>query len=418
MNKIKIIITLFLLIILLIMGCTSDEDKYQSAMKLIENNNYDEAIKQLEVIQNYKDSKEIIKNNSIYNDAVKLFNKKDYKKSITKFESISTYRDSKDYISKINDVFSLEDNEKIYQISIKMYENNDLAFAKKKFEELGDYKDSKEYLDKIRQKQEITYNESIKLIKNNNYEDAYKNLEKLKDYKNTKTLINYVKAYQDYKKFGTDHRSFRLGVGKMINQIPDNYKGELDKVILSFKNKVSKEISSKEVPNDPKKLKKDIVRLIEDNNYSKALDLIFFKEGIDNEFKTLNLYLKGVEAKNEKNTLMMEYYFTNINPEYKGVLSNRVIKEVLKHMTLDEWKTQHKFDELVKEEREHKEAQSSKPEPTIGMTAQEVKNSSWGKPTKINKTITKNTTSEQWVYSLDRYVYLENGVVTAIQKSE
>ncbi|MCR8659316.1 hypothetical protein [Paenibacillus endoradicis] len=53
--------------------------------------------------------------------------------------------------------------------------------------------------------------------------------------------------------------------------------------------------------------------------------------------------------------------------------------------------------------------------PSIGMTAEKVLTSTWGKPTDINKTTTKNGVHEQWVY-YDRYVYLEDGIVTAIQE--
>lgn len=53
---------------------------------------------------------------------------------------------------------------------------------------------------------------------------------------------------------------------------------------------------------------------------------------------------------------------------------------------------------------------------SIGMTASEVENSYWGKPTKVNKTTTANSVSEQWVYSSGKYVYLENGIVNAIQE--
>lgn len=55
-------------------------------------------------------------------------------------------------------------------------------------------------------------------------------------------------------------------------------------------------------------------------------------------------------------------------------------------------------------------------EPQIGMTAEEVRNSTWGEPQKINTTITANHTTEQWCYSKYRYVYLEDGIVTSIQK--
>lgn len=54
-------------------------------------------------------------------------------------------------------------------------------------------------------------------------------------------------------------------------------------------------------------------------------------------------------------------------------------------------------------------------EPQIGMTAEEVRNSSWGSPKDINRTTTANGVDEQWVYSGYRYVYLEDGIVTAIQ---
>lgn len=54
--------------------------------------------------------------------------------------------------------------------------------------------------------------------------------------------------------------------------------------------------------------------------------------------------------------------------------------------------------------------------PKIGMTAEEVNGSIWGKPDKINKTTTKYGVSEQWCYSDNRYVYLDDGIVTAIQE--
>lgn len=53
---------------------------------------------------------------------------------------------------------------------------------------------------------------------------------------------------------------------------------------------------------------------------------------------------------------------------------------------------------------------------TIGMNPDEVIES-WGYPAKKNTTITVNGTSEQWVYSVDasKYVYFENGIVSALQ---
>lgn len=53
--------------------------------------------------------------------------------------------------------------------------------------------------------------------------------------------------------------------------------------------------------------------------------------------------------------------------------------------------------------------------PTIGMTAQEVRNSSWGSPKKINTDTYSWGTKEQWVYD-NGYIYLENGIVTSISE--
>lgn len=73
---------------------------------------------------------------------------------------------------------------------------------------------------------------------------------------------------------------------------------------------------------------------------------------------------------------------------------------------------------MVENDNQEMNKENPKPSPAIGMTKDEVLNSSWGKPEKINKTITANGTSEQWVYSGYRYIYFDNNVVTCIQDSE
>lgn len=49
----------------------------------------------------------------------------------------------------------------------------------------------------------------------------------------------------------------------------------------------------------------------------------------------------------------------------------------------------------------------------IGMT-KEMCELSWGKPKKINETITSSSKNEQWVYS-ENYLYFDNGILTTIQ---
>ena len=68
---------------------------------------------------------------------------------------------------------------------------------------------------------------------------------------------------------------------------------------------------------------------------------------------------------------------------------------------------------LTKEFIENRKTQKTS-RPEIGMTAEQVREI-WGVPKKINRTETVYGISEQWVYYSDKYVYLKNGYVTAIQ---
>lgn len=58
----------------------------------------------------------------------------------------------------------------------------------------------------------------------------------------------------------------------------------------------------------------------------------------------------------------------------------------------------------------------------IGMTEEEVLRS-WGKPNKINKSISARSVHEQWIYENGKvggsqYLYLENGVLRSMQSPE
>lgn len=57
-----------------------------------------------------------------------------------------------------------------------------------------------------------------------------------------------------------------------------------------------------------------------------------------------------------------------------------------------------------------------KKEPRIGMTAEEVRNSTWGSPKDINKHTYSWGIKEQWCYYGNKYIYLEDGIVTSISE--
>lgn len=80
-------------------------------------------------------------------------------------------------------------------------------------------------------------------------------------------------------------------------------------------------------------------------------------------------------------------------------------------------------DEAISDERatasarEEQRRQAKQQGVSVGMTAQQVIESSWGKPQKINVTITGRGKHEQWVYNSSSYLYFEDGVLTSIQTS-
>lgn len=60
-------------------------------------------------------------------------------------------------------------------------------------------------------------------------------------------------------------------------------------------------------------------------------------------------------------------------------------------------------------------AQKRKQGVTIGMTQQDVLDSSWGRPEKVNRTTNARGVREQWVYGGGNYLYFDDGVLRSIQ---
>lgn len=59
--------------------------------------------------------------------------------------------------------------------------------------------------------------------------------------------------------------------------------------------------------------------------------------------------------------------------------------------------------------------QSVASDPVVGLTAAEARQSAWGSPESVNRTVTQYGTREQWVYSGGRFLYLSEGRVTGVQ---
>lgn len=101
--------------------------------------------------------------------------------------------------------------------------------------------------------------------------------------------------------------------------------------------------------------------------------------------------------------------FENLNT----ILNHPIYREFLSYQPI--------FDELTSQqlaeqaEQYQQPQQPEKEDPHIGMTADEVRNSTWGSPREINRTTSIYGTREQWVYRKG-YIYFEDGIVTTIQE--
>lgn len=104
-----------------------------------------------------------------------------------------------------------------------------------------------------------------------------------------------------------------------------------------------------------------------------------------------------------------------VNDSAKGPRARRLAIEALEENSPALYaKYRHLIPQMEQAEAAAEARQLRRQGVTIGMTADDVLKSSWGRPQSVNKTTTSRGTREQWVYR-GGYLYFENGVLTAIQ---
>lgn len=112
----------------------------------------------------------IIPNNK-YNAAVTLMDNGDYDAAIKAFEAMADYKDSAERIKECK-----------YCAAVAMMGNGDYEEAKKEFKAIGDYKDSAEQIEECR------YNIAISSMNSGNFIGAYQDFENIIDYKDSAEL--------------------------------------------------------------------------------------------------------------------------------------------------------------------------------------------------------------------------------------
>lgn len=84
------------------------------------------------------------------------------------------------------------------------------------------------------------------------------------------------------------------------------------------------------------------------------------------------------------------------------------------HDAQEEKKRKQRMVELQKTAKAEKLAKK-KEGVRLGMSAQDVYDSMWGKPQSVNRTVTKYGVREQWVYGSGSYLYFQDGVLESVQ---
>lgn len=153
----------------------------------------------------------------------------------------------------------------------------------------------------------------------------------------------------------------------------------------------------------------EMERNIRDNERGKAIKIFEENEFIHKSNDAIALYNFAIYLINyNKDTIeQKEKLASVISPSYTGRMSEEIQEELIASLTEEAWRT------VYSESNSTAKSSSS---PSIGMTDDEVLETSWGKPKSINKTQTAYGVHEQWVY--DRgYLYFENHYLVTIQSS-
>lgn len=180
----------------------------------------------------------------------------------------------------------------------------------------------------------------------------------------------------------------------------------------------------------------DLEKLLDEDKWNESHDIInkFVlniketndRDKFEKDMETIELYIDMLKTFSEKpngDATSDDYKYwkydllssiDNISPEYDGFYSEKMVKKCIELVGEGEWnKHVESYYLQLGHEEKNKLAQL---EPTIGMTEDELLSSAWGKPEDINKTTYEFGVHEQWCYSGNRYVYLEDNIVTAIQE--
>lgn len=288
---------------------------------------------------------------------------------------------------------------KEYRDAISYFETGDYEYAMRIFESLDNYRDSNEYIEKCK------VNIALDKYNDENYILAY-----------NKLILLSPETFERVMNDAT------ISLGDMLY---DCRKNCADLGHLAFTNKSYSEAASYfEICYEYNSISYEDEYLFSKNLLAMKTFWYYFKPGQeihdgffyikDGNISSLGIDSLGVEKgyydyEVKDGVIYIPDLEVYIYPPKSEDAGNLTVKKGSSSYTFYDNQNYMKNEAIKKAKNEPKD-------PAIGMTAEEVKASTWGLPKEINKTTYAWGITEQWVYSGYRYIYFDNGKVTAISE--
>ncbi len=170
---------------------------YKQAEELLAAGKYDEAIVGFTALNDYKDSRERIKECN-YRKAELLMEQGEYDVAILAFRALGDYRDSPDRIDDVNNAIKQD----AYDAAEKLLEEGQLDKAEAAFIELGSFSDSQARLDDVQAaRDEITYSEAERMLAEKRFDEAEEAFAGLGEFKDAPQRVEEVAEARRYTEY-------------------------------------------------------------------------------------------------------------------------------------------------------------------------------------------------------------------------
>lgn len=369
------------------------ECNYLKATNLLAQNEFEDAYTLFEQLGDYKDSSEMMVECN-YSKAISLFEQKSFEDAGTLFEQLGHYKNSSEMLVECK-----------YQQAQNEYKENSYQKAAEMFYELGSYKDSQE------QYGNCVYEIGKKYYDEGDYVNAIVLLEKAKNRENDaakKLYMNILNNEGDY--------LYRTAEVEYQNGDFETARTAYTYAVKSKAEEPEQMSCTRENCEFMLNIQGEYISPVNEGTVS-IHGFTFIDEN-----GTEHILMPYEQQYGTYSWIDMAIIDGDENYYIKYVEDGEIyqINRNNKDDNLSVWETEeNQLADIEREQqRKQEELANAKKEPAVGMTEEEVLNSTWGEPKQKNKTTYEWGTSEQWVYSNNRYIYFDNGIVTAISESE